>query len=223
MPAGRLWAGGARRRGSRGRRPSGPLYRRRRGAFSGVSARKLSPSISSKITRFLQFGAGAAVVDAGSRNGAPGGGCAARVNAAVWVAATFGAHAIGAAIFIALVGFALTIEPQRLVGVYLQLAYCGFVFAGLSYWAFAARRRPRVCAARFAVALFGYGQVAILVLGASAVKLGLVSSAEAYGGGFIPAVSVLTAVGCFFCYFPAREMLSRGAGQIRAGENRLEE
>lgn len=94
-------------------------------------------------------------------------------------AVVFAGNAIGMPIFVVLVGVILAIPARRLLVPYTTLVYCGLVLAPLLYWARLSRERPKSCALRFGVTMFFYLQVILMALGFGAVRLHILSQAEA--------------------------------------------
>jgi hypothetical protein len=96
-----------------------------------------------------------------------------------FIVIVFGGNALGMAIFVGLAGLILSIRPRSLLVPYTTLLYCGLVLSPLLYWARLSRKRSQSYALRFAIAIFFYLQAIVLALGFSAIKLNILSQAEA--------------------------------------------
>ncbi len=97
----------------------------------------------------------------------------------IFMAVTFGGHAIGMAIFVGLAGLIMRIPTRSLLVPYTALLYCGLILSPLLYWARLSRERPKSCAIRFGIAIFFYLQVLTLALGFGTIRLHILSQAEA--------------------------------------------
>ena len=120
------------------------------------------------------------------------------------MASVFVGHAIGMAIFVVIVGFIFNIPARKLLVPYAVLAYCGAIAPGFFYWAQVARN-AKSYAFRFAVGLFFYLQTLMFALGFGAIRLGLISSADAinlYAPFTIPFSVIVSAL----TYAPKRKM-----------------
>ncbi len=129
-----------------------------------------------------------------------------RVKFGTWMLVVLSGHTIGAAIFLGLAGLVLSMSVRMLLVPFAMFSYCGLVLAPFLYWARLARESPRVCARRFATAIFFYLQVVMLALGFSAVKLGILSQHTAlndYGPFMLPFSALASACS----YYAARQIL----------------
>lgn len=124
-----------------------------------------------------------------------------------WMIVTFSGHALGLAIFTGLVGLAWGIPPGKLLVPYAMLAYCGLVLCPLLYWARLSRNRPKSCAIRFAIAMFLYLQTLMLALGFGAIRLGILTKADAIDG-YGPFMLPFSAFAAVLVYFVVRQMFT---------------
>jgi hypothetical protein len=99
-------------------------------------------------------------------------------NFTVFLAATFAGHTVAVALLVGLVALILDIPLRSLVVPFFVLAYCGFAFSTLLFWAGLARDRAKAWAFRSGLAMFAYSQVLMLALGFSAVRLHVMSLEE---------------------------------------------
>ena len=127
------------------------------------------------------------------------------VNLGTWIAVIFLSHAVGFAIFTGFVGLVMNIPARKLLVPYLMLAYCGFIFAPLLYWVRLSRNRPKTFAARSAVITFVYLQIVMLALGLGAIRLGILSAADAING-YGPFMLPFSAIVSVMVYFVMRQM-----------------
>ena len=133
-------------------------------------------------------------------------------------AATFGGHAVGMAFFVALAGLFLKAPPRSLVVPYLLLVHWGLTLPPLLYWMRLARDRPESYPLRGGIAISVYSAGLVLVLGYSAVRLRLLSVADALN--LCGAMAVLVPAFAFFGgYVAARELVK--ARQSRQSEFRI--
>jgi hypothetical protein len=124
----------------------------------------------------------------------------------MFTAMVFAGNALGMAIFVGFGGLILGISSHRLLMPYTTLLYCGLVLSPLLYWARLSRGRHKSCALRFATAILLYLQAVMLALGFSAIKLNVLSQAEAISdfGLLIVPLSAFTFAAS---YLVARRML----------------
>lgn len=95
---------------------------------------------------------------------------------------------------------------------YALFAYCGLVLSPLIYWARLARRRPRVCALRFAIAIFGYLLLLSWAIEFALVRLRIYSQAEAIRN-LGPLLALFPTFSAVIAYFFMHRMLSTATGK----------
>ena len=135
------------------------------------------------------------------------------VRPGTFMAAVFGGNALGMSIFVAILGHVILGIPARsLLLPYITLLYCGLLLAPSLYWARLSQERPKSCALRFAIAMIFYLQAVTLALGFSAIKLNIMSLAEAVSD-FGPLIVPLSALMFASSYLVVRQVLGTRKSQ----------